>query len=153
MARRASTAIASVVKRKHIDFRNAVRNTFFGEDTIRVVPESIEANRALASISIEKSKSSQLFLSHRHVLPLQFKTHNEEDDANRDIPDLEENATSNIRSTSRAIGAISPTTPGSSSKLDDDPLVLFIRLKDELRLFVNSLSESAEKDVLLAKWG
>lgn len=141
MARRASAAIISTLNEKHSNFRSRIRSTFYGEDSIRVVPESVETHRALASISIAKTSSLRLL---RQSTTVELEKYQ---DKPGDIEiGLEQGPTSKWDSTS-----VIPIT--SQMDRDESASTLYPQLRLQLGQYVESIPDAVQRDSFSSIWG
>jgi hypothetical protein len=156
MARRVSASVISFAQAKKKNFRARVRNTFFGEETIRAIPDSVEVNRALAAMSITRTNSVG---SLRQSMAL--ATHG---DAASDVESGSvrsqrfsrlryASTTSGTILTSRNISITPQMSTSHAGPFDVQYTPDYAQLRIDLQGAVDALPESAEKDYFVSEWG
>lgn len=153
-ARRTSLSAMSIVRNNREGIRAKIRGTFFGDDSIRHIPDSVETNRALASMSILQSKSVDFSRQSVALFNNSGTEHDVESGVSRSNRSnrLKHPSLPGTFLSSRNV-AVAPSIGGSFR----DPLEThnpdYCQLRSDMEEVVNTLPESTERVVFVSEWG
>ena len=109
------------------------RHTFFSQDTLRVIPESIQTDRALAGISLaEHSSSSHSIVSIR-----------------RGNGDIESGTRSVSIRPSELVGGYAKGGGGSGGAVED----VYSEVRSAMDICIREMADGVEKDAFVSAWG